>query len=48
MRKLDTAKITEAVAALCVHANKRLPCDIEARLRGALRGEASPVGRDVL
>lgn len=48
LRKLDTAKITEAVAALCVHANKRLPCDIEARLRGALQDEASPVGRDVL
>ncbi|MFQ8600740.1 MAG: fumarate hydratase, partial [Oscillospiraceae bacterium] len=48
MRKLDTGEITEAVAALCISANKRLPCDMEARLRGALQDEASPVGRDVL
>lgn len=48
MRKIDTGEITEAVAALCISANKRLPCDVEARLRGALQDEASPVGKDVL
>ncbi|MCR4935396.1 MAG: fumarate hydratase [Oscillospiraceae bacterium] len=48
MRELDAARITEAVARLCVAANLRLPADVTAAVAAARRAEDWPVACDVL
>ncbi|MBI5559668.1 MAG: fumarate hydratase [Deltaproteobacteria bacterium] len=48
MRNIRTSEITEKVKELCMDAACLLPSDVEAALRKAADGEASPLGRDVL
>ena len=48
MRELDAARITEAVARLCVSANLRLPPDVTAAVAAARRAEDWPTACDVL
>lgn len=48
MRELDTGRITEIVAELCVRANKELPKDIAAALKRSEGEEPYPEGRQVL
>lgn len=45
---LSAATISEAVAALCVQANRYLPADMRDAVAQALTQEASPTGQDVL
>lgn len=48
MRVVDPQRITEAVAAMCIHACRVLPADVRAALDRALAEETSPAGREVL
>lgn len=48
MRELDAALITDAVARLCVQANRRLPADLEALLHEKCGQESAPLGREIL
>lgn len=48
VRDLDVARITEAVARLCVDANCDLPADVYAALRAAMSTEVSMTGRELL
>lgn len=45
MRRLDTAQVREAVAALCREANTQLPSDVYQALTQAASTEASPIGQ---
>lgn len=47
MREITTKEITEAVAALCIRANKILPENLENRIYACAETEASPVGKAV-
>jgi fumarate hydratase subunit alpha len=47
-RTLPAAALTEAVAELCVRANRELPADLWAAVTRACAQEASPTGREVL
>lgn len=48
MKEISVSEITEAVARLCIAANKVLPQDIEGRLHNAVCHECSPLGKSVL
>jgi len=48
LREIEVAEITEAVRALCIEANTRLPEDHLAALHRALEEEESPLGREVI
>lgn len=48
MREVDVKEITEAVARLCVEANRFLPEDLEERITAASGQETSQLGRAVL
>lgn len=48
VRELDVLRVKEAVAKLCVEANRYLPEDLEGLLQGALEQEESLAGRDAL
>jgi len=48
MRELESAKITEAVARLCMEANFELEDDVQKGLENAYEDEESPVGKEVL
>ena len=43
MRTIPAAKLTEAVAALCIEANTRLPADVQAALDAARAAEPWPL-----
>ena len=47
MREIRCAEITEAVAALCIKANKILPESLESRIHDCATQEQSPVGKAV-
>ena len=47
MREITCAEITEAVAALCIKANKILPENLESRIHDCAAQEQSPVGKAV-
>jgi fumarate hydratase subunit alpha len=47
MREITCAEITEAVAALCIKANKILPGSLESRIHDCAAQEQSPVGKAV-
>ncbi len=47
MRTITVQEITDAVAELCIRANKILPCSLENRLSICAAEEQSPVGRAV-
>ncbi len=47
MREITTQEITDAVAALCIRANKILPCSLEKRIAECAEAEQSAVGRAV-
>lgn len=48
MRQIDSKKITEAVARLCIKANTQLGAPVEEALKEARQREESPVGRELL
>ncbi len=48
MKELTAARITEAVRALCVPANNRLPQDVETAVRAAHRREPWPLAKTTL
>lgn len=48
MRELDVSVVKNAVARLCVSANKVLPKTLENRLKLAVRGEESEIAKSVL
>ncbi|MBR2913816.1 MAG: fumarate hydratase [Oscillospiraceae bacterium] len=47
MRTITVQEITDAVAALCIRANKVLPCSLEQKISACAAQEQSPVGRAV-
>ncbi|MBE6850237.1 MAG: fumarate hydratase [Ruminococcus sp.] len=47
MRTITAQEITDAVAALCIRANKILPCSLEQKISACAAQEQSPVGRAV-
>ena len=47
MKEITAARITDAVASLCIQANKILPENLEARIHAAAKEEQSPVGKAV-
>ena len=47
MRELTANEITDAVAELCIRANKILPQSLECRIAACAEKEASPVGKAV-
>jgi fumarate hydratase subunit alpha len=48
MRTIQSSKIADAVARLCVQANRRLPCDVRQALERAHSSEPWPVAQDTL
>ena len=48
MRKITAQAITDAVAALCIQANTRLPADVQAALDKARKSEPWPLARTTL
>ncbi len=48
MREIDVKEITEAVARLCVEANRELPADLEKKITEASHSEQNPLGKAVL
>lgn len=48
MRTIQAARLTEAVAGLCIQANTRLPADIVAALESARSREPWPLARETL
>ena len=48
MRTIPTQRITEAVAALCIEANLRLPADVQAALDAAADAEPWPLAKTTL
>ena len=48
MRIVDVKEIEEAVRDLCIEANRRLPADLEARVRAAAEAEEAPLACEIL
>ncbi|HJA25369.1 MAG TPA: fumarate hydratase [Candidatus Fournierella merdigallinarum] len=48
MREIKATAITQAVAALCIQANSRLPADVEAALAAARAAEPWPLAKHTL
>ena len=48
MKIINAAQITQAVAELCVRANRELPPDIERAMRLAEKNESWPIGADTM
>ena len=48
MRTVSAAEIRDAVARLCVEANRKLPCDMECALRSAHESEPWPLAKETL
>ena len=48
MKKIEVSRITDAVARLCIDANKELPCDIREAVRCAARKETKPLAKEIL
>lgn len=48
MREIPVSDITEAVARLCVEANRSLPADLEASIASASQREENALGRSIL
>ena len=48
MRTVSAAEIRDAVARLCVEANRKLPCDMECALRSARESEPWPLAKETL
>ena len=48
MKEMDVSRIRDAVARLCISANRRLPQDVSAALENARAAEDGPVARDIL
>jgi len=48
MKTIPAPAIEEAVAAMCVAANRELPADVRAALEKAFAAERSPTGREIL
>ena len=48
MRQLSVTEITRAVRRLCIEANRRLPADLAACVRGAAGKEREPLARSVM
>ena len=48
MREIKAQEIRDAVAKLCIRANRELPEDLEARIRGCEKTESSDLARSIL
>ena len=48
MREIKAQEIRDAVAALCIRANRELPEDLEACIRSAGKAELSDLARSIL
>ena len=48
MREINVSEIADAVARLCVEANRELPADLAEKIAAASQCESSPLGRSVL
>ena len=48
MREIDVSRISDAVRALFIEANRELPGDLEACVRSAPQEETSPLGKSIL
>ena len=48
MKIINAAQITQAVAELCIRANRELPPDIERAMRLAEKNEPWPIGADTM
>ena len=48
MKTIPAQAITQAVAAMCVTANRELPADVRAALDRALAAETAPAAREIL
>lgn len=48
VREMDVSRIMEAVARLCVEANRTLPSDVCKRISDASEKEQNPLGREIL
>lgn len=48
MKIINAAQITQAVAELCIRANRELPPDIERAMRLAEKNESWPIGADTM
>lgn len=48
INEIDVKKIADTVAALCITANKKLPCDIEEKIAAAEVSETAPLAKSVL
>jgi len=48
MKTIPASAVENAVAAMCVTANRELPADVRAALEKALAAESAPAGREVL
>ena len=48
MKIISAAQITQAVAELCIRANRELPPDIERAMRLAEKNEPWPIGADIM
>ncbi|MCL2087317.1 MAG: fumarate hydratase [Oscillospiraceae bacterium] len=48
MREINVKELKNAVVKLCVKANIELPCEIENKLKAAVRTEKNPLGKEVI
>ncbi len=48
LNEINTTRITEAVAEMCIEANKHLPCDVSNCLANAIRNEEAGIAPSVL
>lgn len=48
MREVPVSQVSETVARLCVEANKKLPADVETRIRWGCVAERSPLGKTIM
>ncbi len=48
MKEIYTSQITEAIAEMCIEANKHLPCDVSDRLNKATKNEQPGIASSVL
>ncbi len=48
MREVPVSQVSETVARLCIEANKKLPADVETRIRWGCVAERSPLGKTIM
>ena len=48
MREVPVSQVSETIARLCIEANKKLPADVETRIRWGCVAERSPLGKTIM